>query len=146
MKPRGFTLVEVLIAVVLVGALMAVALPFLRTSTVKSSVRGAVAAISSMHATARATSIARGRTTRLVFLPGSVQVLVRLTDANGNVDTVGAVENLRDRFGVSFTASNDSIVFTPRGIGAGLSATAIIVTKGDYADTLVVSAAGRLVQ
>lgn len=142
---RGFTLIEVVMVVVLVGVLMSVALPFFRNATTKSSVRGAMDAMGSLHAVAKATSIQRGRITRLVFLPASSVALVVASDASGTgVDTVGAVEDLAERFGVSFTTTRDTLVFTPRGIGAELSGTTIIVSKVDFSDTITISAAGRL--
>lgn len=134
------------IVITLVGVLMSIAIPYFRGATLRSSVRGAMDAIASMHSLARATAIQRGRTSRLVMVPASSRVYVIANRATGGavVDTVGSVENLGERFGVSLTTTRDTLVFTPRGIGAELTGTTVIVSKGDFRDTLVISAAGRI--
>lgn len=142
---RGFTVIEMVMVVVLVGVLMSVSLPFFRNTTAKGSVRGAMDAISSQHAVARATAIQRGRIARLVLLASSNTALVTANKAVGSgVDTIGKVEDLGTRFNVSFTTTRDSVTFTPRGIGSDLTGTTIIVTRGTFSDTITISAAGRL--
>ncbi len=146
-ESRGFTLIEMLMVVTLIGVLMIVALPFFRTGTDKASVRGAMDAISAMHAVAKATAIQRGRTARLVLMPSqSMAVVVAAKVTGPGVDTVGRVEDLASRFGVRFTTTRDTLTFTPRGIGSDLSGTLIIVSKAGFIDTVSVTAAGRLMQ
>lgn len=142
---RGFTAVEMVIVIVLVGIMMAVAIPYFRGATTKGAVGGAMDAISSLHAVARATAIQRGRTARLVLLTSASTALVVANSSSGTgVDTVGSVENLGSRFGVTFTTTRDTLTFTPRGVGSDLSGTTIIVAKSGFQDTITVSAAGRL--
>jgi len=62
------------------------------------------------------------------------------------VDTVGAVANLYSTFSVALTTTSDSVIFTPRGIGISTSTTTVISTRGGVADTLTISAAGRLIR
>jgi hypothetical protein len=62
------------------------------------------------------------------------------------VDTVGRVHDLAARYGVSVSTTADSTFFTPRGIGAGAGNNTVIATRGTYTDTLVISAAGRLLR
>lgn len=143
---RGFTLIEMVIVVVLIGVLTTVALPFFRRSTVRADVSGAMDAVSAVHAVAKATAIQRGRTTRLVMQHSSAyKVWVIATKVTGTgVDTIGRVEDLGSRFGVTYTTSRDTLTFTPRGIGADPSGTTVIISKGGILDTLTISAAGRL--
>jgi prepilin-type N-terminal cleavage/methylation domain-containing protein len=145
---RGFTAIEMIIVVVLVGVLSAIALPFLRTGPAKSGVRGAIGAIASLHAIARNTAISRGRTAVLVMhaaAPATVLVVVR-RPGSSVVDTVGAVENLYTRFAVELATTSDSVAFTPRGIGISTSNTTVIVTRSGVADTLTISGAGRVLR
>ena len=145
---RGFTAIEMMIVVVLVGVLSAIALPYLRTGPAKSGVRGALSAITSLHAIARNAAIARGRTAILVIkatAPATVLVVVR-RPGSSVVDTVGAVENLFARFSVALTTTSDSVAFTPRGIGISTSNTTVIVTRSSVADTLTISGAGRVLR
>lgn len=143
----GFTLVELVIVVVLVGILMTVAFPFFRGANVKGELRSGGDAIANMHAVAKQVSIQRGRTTRLVMDQSAYTVVVTANKVSGTgVDTVGRVENLASRYGVRFTTTTPTLVFSPRGIGTEATGTTIIVTKSTYADTITISAAGRLVR
>ncbi len=147
MKRSGFTLIEMLIVIVMIGLMLTVALPYLRNSSVKESVRGAMDAIASLHAVAKQTAIQRGRTTRLVMYTSSGLVYAVARNANGTAfDTVGSVHNIVSEFGVTFTTTRDTLTFSPRGLGTETSGTTIIITKSTHADTLSVSAAGRLVR
>lgn len=141
----GFSLIEMVIVIVVIGVLLTVSMPYFRSASLKSDLRAGIDAIASLHATAKATAIQRGRMARLVLASSTSSAYVVANDASGSgVDTVGVVENLDSRFGVSFTTSRDTLSFTPRGIGTELSGTTIIVTKSSLSDTITISAAGRL--
>ena len=144
---RGFTAIEIIIVMVIIGIMSAVALPFIRNATVKSGVSGALAAITSLHAVARNSAIQRGRTAVLVLnaSTNTVVVVLQRPGSTTAVDTVGKAENLYTRFGVTLSTTNSQVSFNPRGIGAS-SNTTVIVTRSGYADTLVISAAGRLLR
>lgn len=142
----GFTIIELLTVVVIVGIMMAVAFPFLRNSSERGGVTESAVVISSIHARAKLASIQRGRVTRLHMNAGASTMWVTASKVEGaGVDTIGRVENLNDRFGITFTTNRDSLMFTPRGVGTETAATTIIITKGQAADTLRISAAGRLI-
>lgn len=144
---RGFTLIEILIVIVIIGAAMAIGFPFFRSATLKGDLRSGGDAIAQLHAVAKQTAIQRGRTARLVLDPSAYTAVVTVTNAAGTAqDTVGRVENLSNRFGVRFTTTTNTLVFTPRGIGSEATGTTIIVTKGNFADTITISAAGRLIR
>lgn len=143
----GFTAIEMLMVIVIVGIMMAVAIPFLRNSSQKTSVRGAADEISRLYATARATSIARGKTAWLVMNGGAstVMVIAKKVNATG-IDTVAKPDNLNTRYKVTFTTSTDSMVFTPRGIGANLASTTVILssTTGGIVDTVIIYPTGKI--
>lgn len=142
---RGFTLIEMVMVILLVGIMMTVAISYLGTGSNKASVRGAMDAVASLQSVAKNSAIQRGRTARLVFISASNKLLVVANKSSGTgVDTVGKVEDLGTRFGVTFTTTTDTLVFTPRGIGSNSSGTTVIITKGTFKDTLTISAAGRL--
>ena len=146
---RGFTLIEMMIVVVVIGAMLAFALPYFRSSNTKSDVRGAMDAIAALHGLTKQTAVQRGRITRLVMDRAAGTMVVVASKVTGTgVDTVGRVQSLSSRFGVTFSTSPtlDTLIFTPRGIGVESGTTAIIVSKSGFADTLAVSSAGRLIR
>ena len=148
-KTHGFTLVEVMMVVVLVGVLLRFALPYFRSGTTKADVRGAADAAAAIHELAKQTAIQRSRTAKMVMDRTNVTMVVVATKVSGaGYDTIGSVQNLSSRFGVTFSTSptRDTLTFTPRGIGTESADTKIIFNKLTFYDTLTVSSAGRLVR
>ncbi len=143
----GFTLIEILMVIVLVGIMMTVAIPYLRNSSSKTNVRGAADTIARLYATARATSIQRGKVAWLVLSSAgsTVSVIARKVNATG-IDTIIKPQNLNKMYSVTFTESTDSLVFTPRGIGANLTATTVIITSASQGivDTVVIYPTGMI--
>jgi Tfp pilus assembly protein FimT len=133
--------------VVLMGAMLAIGLPFFRDTTRKSDVRGSLDVIAALHNMTKQTAVQRGRVARLVMDPSNGTMVVVATNLGGTaVDTVGSVQSLASRFGTRFTTSpsRDTLTFTPRGLGVEAGNTLIIVQKGSFYDTITVSSAGRL--
>lgn len=142
----GFTIIELLMVVIVVGVMMGVGIPYLMRSSDRGGVTAATVAVSTMHARAKLAAIQRGRLTRLKMNTSTSRMWIVATNAAGTgTDTVGNVEDLASRFGITFTTTRDSLVFTPRGIGSETSGTTIILRKGSARDTITVSAAGRLI-
>jgi type II secretory pathway pseudopilin PulG len=143
----GFTLVEVLLAIVLVMIMMTVAIPYLRTSSSKTNVRGAADTIARLYATARATSIQRGKVAWEVLnhTSSTVMVIANKVNATG-IDTIIQPQNLNTIYTVTFTDTNDSLVFTPRGVGANLTPTTVIITSAaqGIVDTVVIYPTGKI--
>jgi prepilin-type N-terminal cleavage/methylation domain-containing protein len=146
---RGFTLIEMLMVVVIIGIMLRFGLPYFRSSNTKADVRGAMDAIAAMHNLSKTQAVIRGRVTRLVIdrAAGTVVTVSNKVTGTG-VDTVGRVQSLFSRFGVTISSSptRDTLTFTPRGLGTEAGDTKIIVTKGSFVDTLIASPAGRLIR
>ncbi|MGD2136116.1 MAG: prepilin-type N-terminal cleavage/methylation domain-containing protein, partial [Gemmatimonadales bacterium] len=117
MRNRGFTIIEVLIVIGLIGLMAAIAMPRIGDALINQNVDSGRAAVVSMHAKARAVAIQRGMTSALVFNGNTVLVISR-NPVTRAVDTVGAPNDLYDRYGVSVVTSRDTLQFDPNGIGA----------------------------
>ncbi len=146
---NGFTLIEILMVIVIVGIMMTVAIPYLRTASTKTAVRGAADTIARLYSTARATSIQRGKIAWLVLNSSATTVMVIAKKVNATgIDTIVRPENLKTRYSVTFTDSNDSLVFTPRGIGANLTPTTVIITSSaqGIVDTVTIYPTGKIVR
>ncbi len=148
-RATGFTIIEMLMVIVVAGIMMAVAIPFLRNTSQRTSVHGAADEISRLYATARATSIMRGKLSWLVLDPTTSTAMVIAKQVSGTgIDTISKPDNLTNRYGVTFTTSTDSLIFTPRGVGANLVSTSVILssTTGGVVDTVWIYPTGKIVR
>jgi prepilin-type N-terminal cleavage/methylation domain-containing protein len=148
-RASGFTAIEMVMVIVIAGILMAVAIPILRTSSPRTAVHGAADEVSRLYATARSASIQRGKTAWLLLDPSTstVTVTAKKIGATG-VDTIAKPDDLNSRYNVTFTTSATSLVFTPRGIGANLSTTMVIISSntGGIVDTVRIYPTGKIVR
>ena len=144
---RGFTLFEIMMVVVIAGAVMMFGFPKLSQAFVSANLNGARSAVASTFARARAVAVETGRPTRLRFNGNSMLITAspRLVPLMGSDrDTVGGVQNLNQQFGVTATLSADVLGFDPRGFGTNTGTATVTVTKGSSSRTLTISAFGRV--
>lgn len=144
MSRRGFSLIELVTAIVLIGIMAAFFLPRLTGELVRRNVRSARAAVTTMHAKARATAIYRGRAVSLVR-SGNEMVILSTHPVTGAVDTVDR-RDFFGAYGVTISSSRDVLAFDPRGLGTEGSATTIVVSRSGYTDSVQVTPVGSIVQ
>lgn len=144
----GFTILELLIALTIVGALMIVATPRLRGMMEKEAVRSARRAVTAELARARGAAASRGCRSVIHFTPGvTARVWVTACEIDGsNVDTVGAVRHLSEQYKVSVSSTLDSLTFVPSGIAYGASWNMLSFARAEYEDSLLVSPLGKAVK
>lgn len=142
----GYTLVETLIALVVVSLLLMIALPRVANAFARQSLRGARTTVVNAAALARAAAQEGARTTWIKFEGTKVLVLARprvVAVAGSNADTVGSVRDLAEEYGATFAAP-DSIRFIPSGLG-GLGGTqTITLSHGDYTEVITMDGLGRV--
>ncbi|MGH7591051.1 MAG: prepilin-type N-terminal cleavage/methylation domain-containing protein, partial [Gemmatimonadales bacterium] len=145
----GFSLVEVVIVILIIGIVTAYAVPALSTSSDAKAARGAANVVEAMLATARTAAITRGRCAT-VHLGGS-RVWITTESCGGTpIDTVTS-QDLASAFGVAVRACSGSYcdpadsldyVLDPRGIPYwGTAATWVAFRNAAY-DTVQVGQFG----
>lgn len=151
MKTRsssGFTIMELLIVVVIIGIVSAAAYPLARSALVRTDVRGARYHATNLITQARAAAQETGRVTTLSF--ASNRALITATPrlvavAGSTVDTIaGTPVNYSQAYGVTVTGSNGtSIVFDSRGLVSS-GANTITFARSGITDRMIVTGLGRV--
>jgi len=145
MNRRGFSLIELLIVIVMIGVIASFGYPSIRRGLESQRVAGARNAISTMNAKARALAVQRSRAVALV-LNGNTVLLVSRHPVTGALDTAD-IRNLYTVHGVTIGSTRDTLRYDPRGLGLQNSSTSITITRpGGYADTLVINSLGGIQQ
>ena len=143
----GFTLVEVLMVVILIGIMAGIGFPMMRDALVKSDVKSARAQAMLLYAQGRASAQESGGTVTLDFTGNRVLLTgsPRLLAGVGTVDTLAGPINLITTYKVT-VAGNPASTLTIDSRGFGSSAgTTITFTRAGYSDSIVVSNFGRII-
>jgi len=145
MNRRGFSLIELLIVIVLIGAISSFAIPLVRRGMEARRVAGARISITTMNAKARALAVQQSRVVRFIVSGNEIR-LVSLHPVTGAV-TVVEQRNLNTVYGVTVGTTRDTLVYDPRGLGLQNSSTTIAVSRpGGFADTVVITSLGGIQQ
>ena len=149
----GFTTIELLIVIVLIGAVTVITFPKIRQTLDKTSVRAARVDVTTFAALARAAAVRRGCRGVIHFAYGAqssvwVTVCPRLSAGAGTIDTVASIDNLENRYSVSLTSTSDSLQFDPRGLEMDNVTTVVRFTGnvGANTDSVVINPLGKVVR
>jgi prepilin-type N-terminal cleavage/methylation domain-containing protein len=151
-RRRGFSLVEMLIVVVMIGIMLSIGFPKLRTGMINNNVRAARTALINMIAAARNAGSQTNRSTWVKIQGNRAVVLARprLDFANTssiNADTIGPVQNLGQLYGVTVTASPaDSLRFNSTLTSLGLVGTTFTISRSGRVETVAVDGLGRVIK
>ena len=137
-RSTGFTLPEAALVLAVLGTLVAIAVPHFLDLRHRLAVEGAAATLVRALVDARHVAGRRG-----------VRSAVRVDTAAGTVTVVAGadtldVHRLREVFGVSLTASRDSIAYAPSGLGYGAANVRYVLRSGVASETVTVSRLGRV--
>jgi prepilin-type N-terminal cleavage/methylation domain-containing protein len=135
---RAFTIIEILMVVTIIGTLALIAIPRLARFIDQMNVNGAARQAASVIVTARAAAIAQSR-------HAAVHIDERRATIAAHIggDTIVA-RNLGEMFGVTISATRDSMAYSPIGLGYGAANLRIIVRRGLASDSVVTSRVGRV--
>lgn len=147
-RRAGFTMIETMLAVVIVGVLTLMAYPRVSSAMARSDARGARTRVINMLATARTAATQSNRSTWLTFDGNQVWVTAsprRTTGGSGTVDTIGSVVDLSVVYGTSVSSGVTQIAYDPRGLASGFgSSVTITLTRGGYSYPITVDMLGRV--
>ena len=148
MRQSGFTLVESLIVMILVGIVTSLGIPRFRDTIQKVRVRSARIAVGTLAAKARAAAVQRSCRSVLRVTDGpDGQVWVTVCKISGpGLDTLGGVEQIASRFNVVLACDRDSVQYDPRGLSIDYVTMTVRVTGGDVSDSLMINQLGKVVR
>jgi prepilin-type N-terminal cleavage/methylation domain-containing protein len=148
-RRTGFTMIEMLIVVVILGILVIIALPRMRTGVINNNVRAARTTLINMIAGARAAGSQTNRSTWVKIESSRALVLARprlVTLSGSDADTIGPIQDLSQLYGVTVTASVDSFRFNPTLMTLASTSTKFTITRSGRTDTVVVDGLGRVLK
>src|SRR5438046_8454324 len=135
MRRLGFTTIELLIVIVLIGVIVTIGFPRIRRTLDTTNVRSARVYLSTAVATARAAAVQRGCRAVVHFTSGASGTVWVTTCSRANpaaLDTIGGVVQLASRFNVTLAVTTDSIRFDPNGLRPENAAASIKITGDTY--------------
>ncbi|HXT47291.1 MAG TPA: GspH/FimT family pseudopilin [Gemmatimonadaceae bacterium] len=138
---RGFTLVEILVVITIVGILLSVVVPRYGSVAAAMRVHSAKQEMASMLTQARATAIQTDRTVQVIRSNN----LVTLVSVNGAIRTTISQQDLGTQFGITLTSTKDTVGYDSRGMVAGNNVTLkFVVTNGVTRDSVCLMALGTI--
>jgi prepilin-type N-terminal cleavage/methylation domain-containing protein len=148
-RRRGFSLVEMLIVVVMIGIMLSIGFPKLRTGMINNNVRAARTALINMIAAARNASAQTNRSTWVKIEGNRAVVMARppFSTAGGRTaDTIGPVQNLGQLYGVTITPDGDSVRFNSTLTSLGVFGKTFTITRSGRVETVAVDGQGRVLK
>ncbi len=151
MNKRGFSAIELLTVLVIVGIITAFGIPRIRTAVLRSNVRGAKAAVGTLVVKARAAAVSRGCTATMTLTPGQTgTVSISVCNVNGTgTQILGGVDSLAARYNVYMTPSTSTLAFDPRGLAVSY-ATLVVglrsTSTSSVSDSVIVNPLGQVVR
>jgi prepilin-type N-terminal cleavage/methylation domain-containing protein len=148
-RRRGFSLVEMLIVVVMIGIMLSIGFPKLRTGMINNNVRAARTALINMIAAARTASSQTNRSTWVKIEGNRAVVMARppFSTAGGRTaDTIGPVQNLGQVYGVTITPDGDSVRFNSTLTSLGVFGKTFTITRSGRVETVSVDGQGRVLK
>lgn len=142
-------MIEMLIVVVILGILVIIALPRMRTGVINNNVRAARTTLINMIAGARAAASQTNRSTWVKIEGSRALVLARprlVTLSGSDADTIGPIQDLSQVYGVTVTPSVDSFRFNPTLMTLATASRKFTITRSGRSDTVVVDGLGRVLK
>jgi prepilin-type N-terminal cleavage/methylation domain-containing protein len=134
----GFTLPELGVVLAVVGLTLAIAAPRVMALQHRLAAQGGASLLTRALLDARHVAVRRSMRTAV-----HVDTAAGIVTLAAGPDTL-AVHDLHELFGVSLTATRDSIAYTATGLGYGASNARFLVVRGSAVESVTVSRLGRV--
>lgn len=144
MGRKGFSLIELLFALILIAVIMAIGFPRLRNSLEKQNIRNSKALLGTLATTARSTAVQRGCNATLNMTADSVWVTACGVNPPAAVSAVGTKKLVGSEFGVTLVPSTASVIYDPRGIRTSFQSTSVRIVGAHYADSVIINEVGKV--
>ena len=146
MKRNGFSLVELLIVISIIGVMAAFAFPKMQQQIIHEGVRGARREVATQLMRARAAAAQRACRATVHMDASTARVWVTACKMAGTgLDTVGPISQLASRYTVTMTSDADSLPFAANSLGLGTGTIGMTFTRSGYTLGLRITAIGRAV-
>ena len=146
MGRKGFSTIEMIIVVVLIGIIASIGFPRLRRGLEKQRIRNTKALLATMVATARGTAIQRGCVARLNIATDSVWVTACGLVGNPPPanQLVGTAKRVKEDVNITLTSTQPTITYDPRGMRLNFLQTTVRVIGPTYQDSVVINELGKV--
>jgi len=145
MRNRGFTFIEILMVMIIIGVIAAFGIPRLRNSLEKQNVRSAKALLTTMVATARGVAVSRGCPATLNLTVDSAWVTACGVSPPAASVQVGTKKLIGDDFKVTLAPSVSTVVYDPRGIATASAAVLVRIVGTTVTDSVMINQVGKVV-
>ncbi len=144
MGRKGFSIIEMISVVILIGVIAAIGFPRLRSGLEKQNVRSSKALIATMVATARSTAISRGCAATLHLSVDSAWVTACGVNPPAASVAVGTKKLVGSEFNITLNPSAATVVYDPRGIATAYQVTTVRVIGPHYQDSVIINEVGKV--
>jgi len=146
MGKKGFTTIELIVVLILIGIIASIGFPRLRQGLEKQRIRNTKALLATMVATARGTAVQRGCVATLNVATDSVWVTACGLVGNPPPASVlvGTAKRVKTDVNVTLNSSSPTITYDPRGIRLNFQPTTIRVIGPTYQDSVVINELGKV--
>jgi prepilin-type N-terminal cleavage/methylation domain-containing protein len=146
MGRNGFSAIELIIVVILVGVIASIGFPRMQRGLEKQNIRSTKALVATMVATARGTAVQRGCVATVHFAADSVWVSACGLTGNPPPASVfvGTAKKVRADYNIQLSASQATINYDPRGMSLQFLPTTVRVIGPHYQDSVVINELGKV--